>query len=626
MSRRRDDSAPGPRQVRLGWVLVAALVAPALSLAQPPTAPPTLPPPQSGPMTDPATLPMPRITITPPTRLQSLPYQGLGAAPSAGPETVKKYSKYIQELKDPQLTLDLVVGRTRLMLLNSNPTRIQVADETIASYTVLSPKQISLLGRATGVTILTLWFVDPNTKQEEILTYHVRVVPDPVAKEQLEKVYKSLAVEINRAFPNSVVQLQLVGDKLVVSGHCKDITDATKILQIVRAHAPAPAGQQHAPQAAQIPADKSKATAPTAPPGVEDYQLEGNSYIVNLLQINGEQQVMLRVTVAEVNRAAARSIGMNFSISNNHGLTVFANNTGSIATGGQVFQNFNAFGTGINNALNQNLGVTAAPGIALGAGGFNNLPVALDNGQVRLAISALKVLQYARSLAEPNLVTMNGQTANFRAGGEFPVPVVTGNTLQGLQGVSFIPYGVSLSFTPYITDRDRIRLVLNGVVSSKDLAAGVTNFGGTAVPSLSTRNFNTTVEMREGQTIAIAGLIQNNIGADAHRIPGIGELPILSRLLGFDTTTAGEQELVVLITPELVHPLDCRETPPLPGSDIFEPGDCEFYLAGRLESHVPADYRTAVRTDCMRLKMARQLEHKLLCGPHGHDAVIVEQK
>jgi pilus assembly protein CpaC len=569
---------------------------------------------------------MPKISAGP-TRLQSLPYSGLGAAPNPNPDVARKYSKYVAEFKDPLLTLDLVVGRTRLMMLTSNPTRLQVADESVASYTVLSPRQISLMGRSPGVTILTLWFTDPATKQEEILTYHVRVVPDPVAKEQLDRVYKALAVEINRAFPNSVIQLQLVGDKLIVSGHCKDVADATKILQVVRANAPAPTTQNaKSNPTAQIPVDRSKAVAPTAPPGVEEYLLEANQYIVNLLQINGEQQVMLRVTVAEVNRAAARSIGVNFSISNSKGLTVFANNTGSIATGGQVLQGLNTFGGGANNALNQNLGVVAAPGVALGAGGFNNLPVALDNGQVRLAISALKVLQYARSLAEPNLVTMNGQTANFRAGGEFPVPIVTGNTLQGLQGVSFIPYGVHLSFTPYITDRDRIRLVLNGSVSSKDLAAGVTNFGGAAVPSLTTRDFNTTVEMREGQTLAIAGLIQNNIGAEAHRIPGIGELPVLSRLLGFDTTTAGEQELVVLITPELVHPLDCNEKRPLPGADIFEPGDCEFYIKGRLESHVPADYRTAVRTDCMRLKMARQLEQNLLIGPHGHDAVIVEPK
>src|SRR5947208_1919087 len=107
MSRRRDVFTFGPRQPWLGLVLIAALVGAGPGLAQPPSSPPTLPAPQSGPATDPATLPMPRITIAP-TRLHSLPYQGLGAAPTPSPETAKRYAKYVQELKDPQLTLDLV--------------------------------------------------------------------------------------------------------------------------------------------------------------------------------------------------------------------------------------------------------------------------------------------------------------------------------------------------------------------------------------------------------------------------------------------------------------------------------------------------------------------------------------
>src|SRR5205085_10926860 len=133
------------------------------------------------------------------------------------------------------------------------------------------------------------------------------------------------------------------------------------------------------------------------------------------------------------------------------------------------------------------------------------------------------------SLAEPNLVTMNGQTANFQAGGQFPVPVVTGFTTAGLQGVNFIPFGVQLSFTPYITDRDRIRLVMSAEVSSRDLSAGNITIGGAAVPNLSTRNFQTTVELREGQTLAVAGLIQNNLGAESHRVPFFGYIPFLGR-------------------------------------------------------------------------------------------------
>ena len=552
----------------------------------------------------------------------------MGRAPRPTPETIQKQKTYVRGLVDPETTLELVMTRTRLMVLKEIPKRIQIADEAVAGYTVISPKELSLLGRNVGVTVLTIWF--PNAKdptKEEILTYQVRVVPDSELKKRLEQVYKGLADEINHMFPNSFVCLQLVGDKLVVSGFARDIFECNQILRIVRANAPnAQGGGAGIPDAARIPVDRQHAgRLPGDPeegpvmPGLDNYVLAGSPAIINLLRINGEQQVMLRVTVAEVNRAAARAIGMNFNILNRNGVGVFADNTGSIATGGLAPSFLNGFGGfGLFGFNNRFLGVPPLPGFTMGGAGYNNLPAALDNGRIRLAISALRTLDYARSLAEPTLTAINGQTATFRAGGEFPVPMVSGFTNYGLQGVSFIPYGVQLTFTPYITDRDRIRLVMSASVSSRDLSNGMTFIGGAGIPSLTTRNFQTTVELREGQTLAVAGLVQNNIGADSRRVPGIGDLPILSRLLGFDRLTAGEQELVVLVTPELVHPFDHKEVPPLPGSDIFEPNDCEFYLLGRIESRRPYDYRSPVRTDFGRQLDYYRMERMYLSGPCGH--------
>jgi pilus assembly protein CpaC len=146
----------------------------------------------------------------------------------------------------------------------------------------------------------------------------------------------------------------------------------------------------------------------------------------------------------------------------------------------------------------------------------------------------------------------------------------------------------------------------------------ITSIGGSAVPNLITRNFQTVVELREGQTLAVAGLIQNNLGADSKRVPFFGDLPIFGRLASFDRLTAGEQELVVLVTPQLVHPLDPKEVPPLPGSDLFEPTDIEFYLLGRLESHRPYDYRSPTRTDWQRLMNYHRMENTYISGPSGH--------
>jgi pilus assembly protein CpaC len=553
-------------------------------------------------------LPQPRqVTDSIGPRLQGLPAARVfGSAPVPTAEDVDRWKKYVGNLSDPKYTIDVVQGRPRLMHLKEAPIRIQVADTAIFDYTVLGPPtELSLLGTEVGTTVMNMWFGDRNDPSSQtILSIQVNVLPDPDAKRRLEEVYKALQDEINQAFPDAFVCLTLVGDKLVVSGEVKDAIEANHILRIIIA-------QTGAAQVSQNPVLQNPAGATTIGlnllnpnvlgnipgipegqirPGLEQYILQGEQNIINLLRIPGEQQVMLKVTVAEVNRTAARSIGLNWTITNNQGIQVLANTTGGITT-------------------------TA------------NLPAILDNGQINLAIRALRRLDMARSLAEPNLTTLNGQPAFFFAGGQFPVPVVTGATATGLQGVSFVPFGVSLQFTPVITDKDRIRLQLNATVSTRDLSLG-TNFGGLGgvggigagpfVSGLTARTVSTIVEMREGQTFAIGGLLQTNLGADSERVPLFGDLPVLGHFFRSDRTSAGESELVLLVTPQLVHPLEPNELPPLPGSDYFEPGDLEFYLLGRLESSRAYDYRSPVMNDITRMAAYRRCQLLYFVGPHGH--------
>ena len=578
--------------------------------------PPELPPgPVRLPPADKGRLPPEPQPAIPGVRMPRLADKGaLGSTPKPTPQEQAEYNQFIEGVVDPRHVLDLVQGRTRLVLLKETPTQIQVADETTANYQLLNPRQLSVLGLKVGTTVLTLWFPDPKVKgRERILSYLVRVIPDPEARERQERAYKALADEINHAFPDSHVCITMVGDKLVVSGQAKDIFEGTQIIRIVRANAPKEEG---AP--GRIPVDTVNVNVapgdllhPEGTPGLSSFLTAGGPNVVNLLRIPGEKQVMLRVTVAEINRAAARSIGLNFSITNSAGVTVFGQNTGQLGTAAGA-----AASTGnlIGNLGNQNA-----------QGALANLIGNLDNGRIPLAINALRTLNYARSLAEPNLVAMNGQTANFLAGGQFPVPVVSGfgnvtgqnNGIGGLQGVFYIPFGVQLSFTPYITDRDRIRLNMSAVVSTRSLQTGAV-IAGANVAGLTTRNFQTTVELREGQTLAVAGLIQNNLGAEAQRVPFFGDLPFIGRLAAYDTIQHGEQELVVLVTPELVHPLEPKEVPPLPGADLFEPGDIEFYLLGRLESRRPYDYRSSVMTDLHRMLRYRRCEELYIFGPKGH--------
>ncbi|HEV8068132.1 MAG TPA: pilus assembly protein N-terminal domain-containing protein [Planctomycetaceae bacterium] len=529
-----------------------------------------------------------------------------GTTPHPSAATLERFKEFVAGTIDPDNTLDLVVGRPRVLVLKQAPLRTQIADPRTVSYTIITPTELSVLGHQVGSSVLNLWFADAATGQTRILSYLVRVIPDPEQKERLDRVYKALEVEINKAFPNSVVHLALLGDKLVVSGEAKDIVDAANILRVVSANAPGGTrAQERERSASEIPIGQISVTAVPdvsgnlPQQGLENFLLRDvNRNVVNLLRVPGEQQVMLRVTVAEVSRTAARSIGLDFTVLNAAGTAVFSSTTGGLIP-------TTVTGMGSTTQL---------------IGG--NLPAIIDNGKVTLAIQALRNINLARSLAEQNVVALNGQTARFRAGGEFPVPAATVTFGAVAQGVAFIPFGVQMHFVPFITDRDRVRLQVGATVSTLDPSLG-TNIGGSAgaggttVPGLNSRTFQTTVELRGGQTFAVAGLTQNTFGATTARVPFFGDLPILGPLAGENQTSHGEQEIVILVTPELVHPLQTCATPPLPGADVYEPGDVEFYLLNRLESRRSYDYRSSVRTDCARQKRYEHCDDLFIIGAHG---------
>jgi len=533
--------------------------------------------------------------------------RGLGRTPVTSPEAQKKLDQFVEKFLDPESTLDLITGQTRVLRLKSEPFRVQVADNTVVELGTTNPREVLLQGKKVGATVLNFWFGDkddPNNQQT--LTYLVRVFPDPEAKERLEKAYAALAKEINEYFQDCRVELKIVGDKLVVSGRVRDYVQGGQILQILRANMQAGGEVGTLPL---IPPGDANGNPATLPPTAESFAAAGGPNVINLLEVAGEQQVLLRVLVAEVNRAAARSIGLNFSVTNDQGITVFANNTGPVFGG--------LGGRGLGGGVGGGLGFGGFGGFGF-AGAIANVSATFDAGRIPFAINALKNLQYARSLAEPNLVAMNGVTANFLAGGQFPVPVIGGfgGFAGGLQGVSYVPFGVQLSFTPFITDRDRIRLVLNASISSRDLNTA-TNIGGGAVAGLTSRTVNTTVELRQGETLAVAGLIQYNLGADATRLPFLGDIPGLNVLTGLHRIQAGETELVIFITPELVRPLDHTQTVRLPGSEILDPTDLEFYILGRMEGHC-SDYRSPIRTDLSRIRMYQLIEQTNIFGPAGY--------
>jgi pilus assembly protein CpaC len=269
---------------------------------------------------------------------------------------------------------------------------------------------------------------------------------------------------------------------------------------------------------------------------------KANARVVNMLQLPGgmaSQQVMLQVRFAEVNRAALVQAGFTF-------ITSAQRFQGRTTTQQFPAPQPNVQETNVRPDLQWT--------------DFLNLFFYDSREGIGAVLKALESKGYFQSLAEPNLIAYNGQEASFLAGGEFPIPILQGNT--GSVTVQFKEFGVRLTFKPTIAG-DVIRLKVKPEVSSLDFNNGVT-LQGFRIPALLTRRAETDVELRDGQSFAIAGLLNNVSQEDKSAIPILSKLPIIGALFKSKSDRAERTELMVLITPRLVRPLDPDEVPPLP--------------------------------------------------------------
>lgn len=286
-----------------------------------------------------------------------------------------------------------------------------------------------------------------------------------------------------------------------------------------------------------------------------------NSYapkgkVNNLVEVGGVHQVMLEVRVAEMSRSLIKKLGVN--------LTYLDSGT----INGNIYQhgigtNFsNLFDDGVNEGLR---------------GIFNFFDEGGDWGLTGI-IDALETEGLAQVLAEPTLIAQSGQTASFLAGGEFPVPVDQDDDSITIEWRSF---GVGLDFTPKVLSKDKINLKVAPEVSELDFSTGVQT-GGVRVPGISVRRASTTVELGDGQSFAIAGLLQNDIQDQVDKFPWLGDIPVLGNLFKSRSYRQNETELVIVATPRLIKPVDMAEHK-LPTDHYNAPGDLEFYILGLMQ-------------------------------------------
>ncbi len=556
---------------------------------------------------------------------------------------VTKVESFVDGLSRNDAAIEIKLGRGRILTLKQDlfagakdQPSIAVGDPGILDFAPVSSRHIRLLGTKLGSTDLSITTADGKT-----LSFEVNVVAD----------LDLLRGQLRQTFPDADIKIGQAGDHIVVEGEARDPAQISQILRLLQnsisSSVNAIAGRSETAQpslagGASLPPVPAGGASPISPP-VPDSPLSvaiapapstpsdgGSVKILNLLRVPGAQQVLLKVRVAELNRTALRQIGANVLGYDSRSGSIFGTQIGNSITGTGAVTPFtlnksraftDATGTNSVSSAIQQPGKELIGTISSGLSSSTTLFGIFQNSNFDVFLNALRRNSVLKILAEPNLVTLNGHKASFLAGGEFPIPVpqVGATGVASTITVNFKKFGVQLDFLPIIIDGDTIRLTVDPEVSSIDFSIGTTLIaGGSPVPGLNTRKAHTTVELHEGQTLAIAGLMQLTLDGQTSRIPGLGDLPILGPFFSNTTSNRVEKELVVLVTPYLVEGMGSDQVPPAPGDEVNAPNDLEFYFLNRIEGRTGRDFRaTTDGADPLRISRHLHLERKYVRGPSG---------
>jgi pilus assembly protein CpaC len=386
--------------------------------------------------------------------------------------------------------LALGIGKSVVIDLPRDVKDVLVADPKIANAVIRSAQRAYIIGEAIGQTNVVFFDADG----QQVASYDLAIKRD----------LNGVRATLKQTFPG--VEIEGVGDGVVLTGSVSSPVEA----------------QQAGDVAARLAGGADK--------------------VVNNIVVRGRDQVMLKVTVAEVRRDIIKQMGVDLSASMNYGTAVVN------------FNNSNPF-TANNGPLVPGNGVTAS---ALTKAGLPS---------VTATLRAMESAGVVRTLAEPNLTAISGESATFISGGEFPIPTgvtcqtsTTGTIGQCVQTVSFKKFGISLNFTPVVLTEGRISLRVMTEVSEVSAENALTGgAGGTTIPSIKTRRAETTLEIPSGGSIAMAGLIQEQTKQAVNGMPGIDQLPILGQLFRSQDYVNNQTELMVIVTPYIVRAVAQKE-------------------------------------------------------------------
>jgi pilus assembly protein CpaC len=433
-------------------------------------------------------------------------------------------------------TVTVAVGKTEDVRVDAAFTDITVGDSEVADISPMTDRTISILGKKIGTTRVALY----SEGKVQVGLIDVEVTYDVTR----------LAQEIAR-FTGGGIKVSSINGRIMLSGTARDASTLDKAVVIARQFAPDP---------------------------------------INTVTVLQAEQVMLEVRFVEASRQASRELGVQW---NSFGQNTLAN-IGSRLPASQlpITQGGSGCGGGPNIACNSlTQSAIVAAGVLSGTAPYGFLLGALNRAglSVDVALNALEEKGLARSLAEPNLVALSGDTASFLAGGEFPIPVPGS---LGSVTIDYKRYGVGLAFTPTVLRDSLINLKIEPEVSQLDTSHPI-QVAGIAVPPLIVRRASTTVELRDGQSFVIGGLLQNDSTTAQQQLPWIGDIPVLGALFRSAAYQKNETDLAIIVTPHIVRPISPGNPVKTPLDNTLPANDIDFFLMGKAEVD-PADVRMAV--------------------------------
>jgi pilus assembly protein CpaC len=402
-------------------------------------------------------------------------------------------------------TLHVLAGKSVVINMEARLKRVLVSNPLAIEATVTSPSQLVVTAKAAGSSSLVLWDEEGRSRMLDVL---------------VDLDVSGLRDSIQLAYPSEPIQVQADGERLIVSGTVSDQDVIDSVMKMTGVY--------------------SKSVVNSMTLGIPPH----------------ERQILLEVKFAEVDRSRLDQFGFNLI------------STGTLNTPGAIStQQFGAptggGGGGGQGSITGSIGAKLE-GTSSSFSVTDILNVFLFRPDINLGatIKALQQNNVLQILAEPNLMALSGKPARFLAGGEFPFPVVQGGTNFTAVTIQFRPFGVRLEFTGYITKDDVIRMQVVPEVSTLDFTNALT-ISGFLVPAVSTRRAETEVELRDGQSFGIAGLMDNRVQATMSKIPGIGDLPIIGRLFRSKNMNRSKTELMVLVTPHIVDPVRVQGKEPM---------------------------------------------------------------